>query len=140
MQRHIIPDIIKEGRSLLEMPATANVRDAARAMRDWGVGAVLVTEAGRLAGIFTERDLVHRVVASDRDPKETPLSQVMTSDPDTIGPDATALEALRLMDDGGYRHLPIVAGGRSVGIISRRDFFASEKARLEAETGLWERL
>ncbi len=140
MQRHIIPDIIEEGRSLLEMPATANVRDAARAMRDWGVGAVLVIEAGRLAGIFTERDLVHRVVASDRDPKETPLGEVMTSDPDTIGPDATALEALRLMDDGGYRHLPIVTGGRSVGIVSRRDFFASEKARLEAETGLWERL
>ena len=140
MQRHIIPDIVKEGRSLLEMPVTANVRDAARAMRERGVGAVLVTEGGRLAGIFTERDLVHRVVASDRNPEETPLSQVMTSDPDTIGPDATALEALRQMDDGGYRHLPIVAGGRTVGIVSRRDFFASEMARLEKETGLWERL
>ncbi len=139
MLRRIVRDII-EGRDLLELPAGASVCDAARSMRDWSVGAVLVTEEGRLTGIFTERDLVNRVVACDRDPKTTPLSEVMTKDPNTISPEATALEAWRLMEDGGYRHLPVVAGGRLVSIVSRRDFFGAEKARLETETGLWERL
>ena len=64
----------------------------------------------------------------------------MTKDLDTISPEATALEALRLMEDGGYRHLPFLPDGRLVGIVSGRDFLGSEKARLETETGLWERL
>ncbi len=64
----------------------------------------------------------------------------MTRDPDTISPEATALEALRLMEDGGYRHVPVVAEGRPVGIVSGRDFLGSEKDRLEMESGLWERL
>lgn len=140
MKRRIVRDIIEEGRDLLELPAGASVHDAARAMRDWSVGAVLVTEEGRLAGIFTERDLLNRVVACDRDPTSTLLSEVMTKDLDTISPEATALEALRLMEDGGYRHVPVVEDGHLVGIISRQDFFTSEKARLEMETGLWERL
>ncbi len=74
MKPRIVRDIIEEGRDLLELPAGASVRDAAHAMRDWDVGAVLVTENGRLAGIFTERDLVNRVIACDRDPESTPLS------------------------------------------------------------------
>ena len=140
MKPRIVRDIIEEGRDLLELPAGASVRDAAQAMRDWDVGAVLVTENGRLAGIFTERDLVNRVIACDRDPESTPLSEVMTRDPDTISPGATALEALRLMEDGGYRHVPVVAEGRLVGIVSGRDFLGSEKDRLDMESGLWERL
>ncbi len=64
----------------------------------------------------------------------------MTKDPGTISPGPTASEALRLMEDGGYRHLPVVAEGRVVGIVSGRDFLGSEKDRLETETGLWERL
>jgi len=140
MQRRIIPDITDEGGNLLELPATATARDAACAMRDWGVGAVLITHNGRLTGIFTERDMINRVVACDRDPKTTPLAEVMTRNPSTISPKATALEALRLMEDGGFRHLPVVAGDRLVGIVSRRDFFGSEKARLEHESELWQRL
>jgi CBS domain-containing protein len=140
MQRRIVPDITVEGRELLELPATASVYEAACAMRDWCVGAVLVTEAGRLAGIFTKRDMIDRVVASQREPKATPLAEVMTENPSTVSPGARALEALRLMEDGGYRHLPVVAGSRLVGIVSRRDFFGSEKARLETESKLWERL
>ena len=140
MQRRIVPDITVEGRELLELPATASVYEAACAMRDWCVGAVLVTEAGRLAGIFTKRDMIDRVVASQREPKATPLAEVMTENPSTVSPGARALEALRRMEDGGYRHLPVVAGSRLVGIVSRRDFFGSEKARLETESTLWERL
>ncbi len=140
MQRRIVPDIMAEGRDLLELPATASVYDAACAMRDWNVGAVLITDDGRLTGIFTERDMINRVVACEREPKTTPLAEVMTAGPSTISPKATALEALRLMEDGGYRHLPVVAGKDLVGIVSRRDFFGSEKAQLESETSLWQRL
>jgi CBS domain-containing protein len=71
MQRRIVPDIIRGPQVLLELPADANVRGAARAMRDSGVGSVLITENGRLLGIFTERDLVHRVVACAKDPDST---------------------------------------------------------------------
>lgn len=140
MQRRIVPDIMAEGRDLLDLPATASVYDAACAMRDWGVGAVLITDHGRLTGIFTERDLISRVVACDREPKTTALADVMTAEPTTIAPEATALEALRLMEDGGYRHLPVVAGGDLLGIISRRDLSGAEKARLESESNLWERI
>ena len=140
MQRRIVPDIMGECADLLGLPATASAYDAACAMRDRGVGRVLVTEGGRLSGIFTERDLMNRVVACDREPRTTPLVEVMTADPTTISPKATALEALRLMEDSGFRHLPVVAGGRLVGILSRRDLSGAEKARLDSESSLWERL
>lgn len=137
--RRLVPDIVND-QQLLELPPTATVRGAARAMRERHVGAVLVTTDGRLAGIFTERDMVNRVVAEGRDADSTTLAEVMTADPDTIGPDATAIEALRRMHDGGYRHLPIVERGRLVGIVSRRDFHGGEKARLDDESDLWTKI
>ena len=64
----------------------------------------------------------------------------MTGKPDSVTPAATALEALRMMADGGYRHLPVVEQGRVIGVVSRRDFFGAEKAQLDQETALWERM
>ena len=116
------------------------VREAARLMRSENVGSVLVMAGARLEGIFTERDLVCRVVAEELDPGETRLEEVMTRNPDSIGPDRPAIEALRRMQDGGYRHLPVVAEGQVIAVVSRRDFFGDEKARLDEETGLWERI
>lgn len=135
--RRIVPDVI-DNQDLLEMPRTATVRAAAQAMRDRRVGAVLVGENRALEGIFTERDMVNRVIAEGRDPDRTTLADVMTASPDTIAPHATAIDALRRMQDGGFRHLPVVDRGRLVGIVSRRDFFGMEKARLDDESGLWE--
>jgi CBS domain-containing protein len=137
--RRVVPDIVNN-QQLLELPSTATVRSAARAMRERHVGAVLVTADGRLDGIFTERDMVNRVVAESRDPDQTTLAEVMTADPDTIAPTTTAIEALRLMNDGGYRHLPIVERGRVVGIVSRRDFHGDEKARLDDESEIWKKI
>jgi CBS domain-containing protein len=137
--RRIVPDVVSN-QQLLQLPPTATVRGAARAMCDRHVGAVLVTMDGQLEGIFTERDMVNRVVAEGRDPDHTTLAEVMTAAPDTIAPGATAIEALRRMDDGGYRHLPIVDRGRLVGIVSRRDFHGEEKARLDQESDLWNKL
>ena len=139
MQRKIIPDVVS-GQKLVEMPGSATVFEAAKLMQANGVGSVLVTKDGSLEGIFTERDMVCRVVARGLAPEETSLDQVMTRKPDTIDANATAIEALRLMQDGGYRHLPVVQVGKLVGIVSRRDFFGVEKARLDEETSLWEEI
>jgi len=123
------------------LPPSATVREACRRMRDRRVGAVLVTDGDRrLAGIFTGRDAVHRVLAEGKSAVRTTLAEVMTPNPDTMPPGKMAIEALRLMEDGRYRHLPIVDDGKVVGIVSRFDFSGIELDRLDEETGLWERI
>jgi CBS domain-containing protein len=140
MLRKLIPEVVHD-QKLATLPASATVCEAARLMRARHIGSVLVTTTdGRLEGIFTERDMVCRVVAEHHDPDKTKLRAVMTAKPDTLGPDATALDALRRMHDGGFRHLPIVKNGRPIGIVSRRDFFGMEKARIDEETDLWQAL
>ncbi|SRR5260221_4655819 len=123
------------------LPPSATVQHACACMRDRRVGAVLVTESERqLVGIFTGRDAVSRVLAEGKDAAKTRLDQVMTPNPDVMPPGRTAIEALRLMQDGGYRHLPVVKQGKVVGVVSRGDFRGLEQARLDEETGLWERI
>jgi len=131
MARRIIPDVVRNQR-LVSLAPSNNVREAARFMQHRNVGAVLVMEGDRLVGIFTERDMVGRVVADGLDPDITPLSQVMTANPVTVPPGELAPNALRMMDERGFRHLPVVDQGRVVGIVSRRDFNGMEKAQDEA--------
>ena len=123
------------------LPPSATVRDACRCMRERRVGAVLVTEDDhRLLGIFSGRDAVHRVLAEGKSAARTKLAEVMTRDPNTMPPGKTAIEALRLMEGGRYRHVPVVDEGKVVGIVSRFDFTGIELDRLDEETGLWERI
>jgi CBS domain-containing protein len=123
------------------LPPSTTVKEACRCMRERRVGAILVTEGDRrLVGIFTGRDAVHRVLAEGKSPARTKLAEVMTPDPNTMQPGKMAIEALRLMEDGRYRHLPIVDDGKVVGIVSRFDFSGMELDRLDEETGLWERI
>ena len=134
--RKLIPDVIKD-QQLVCLPPEASVRDAAVLMAERRVAAVLVTQDRSLKGIFTERDLASRVVATGRDPVATRLAEVMTASPDTLGPDARAYEALDLMERHHYRHLPVTADGESdgavMGIVSIRDLFAVVRAQLEDE-------
>ena len=110
-------------------------------MRDRRAGAVLVTEGDHsLLGIFTGRDALHRVLAEGKSATRTKLAEVVTRDLDTMPPGKTAIEAVRLMEDGRYRHVPVVDGGRVVGIVSRFDFSGFELDRLDEETGLGERI
>lgn len=139
MRRKIIPDVMRE-RELVHLVAGATVREAARLMHQHNVGAVLVMKKERLEGIFTERDVVQRVISAGREPDETTLEEVMTRNPDTIRPGATAMDALRLMQDGGYRHLPVADKGQVLGVISRRDFLGVEMARLDEEKDIWNRI
>src|SRR5512143_1040611 len=118
----------------LVLTADETVERACQRMWERRVGAVLVTdENGRLVGIFTGRDAV-RTLAQGRNPAKTRLSSVMTPDPRRIAPERTAIDALRAMSDGGYRHLPIVSGDKILGIVSRGDFEGLELDRLEEET------
>ena len=121
------------------LPASATVQQACRLMRDHRIGAILVTaEGGWLSGLFTGRDAVGRVVAEALDPAHTPLAAVMTKNPDRLGPQANAMDALRMMQDGGYRHMPVEDQGRLIGIVSLGDFNGLERSRLDVETGFWE--
>jgi CBS domain-containing protein len=91
-------------------------------------------------GIFTGRHAVHRVLAEGKSAARTKLAEVMTRDPDTMPPGRTATEALRLMEDGRYRHVPIVDGTKVAGIVSRLDLSGIELDHLDEERGLWERI
>ena len=107
-------------------------------MRERRAGSVLVIdEQQRLSGIFTGRDAV-RTLAEGKDAAVTTLAQAMTPDPITITPDSRAIDALRTMSDGGFRHLPVVENGRIWGIVSRVDFKGAEIDQLDEEDHLWE--
>jgi CBS domain-containing protein len=133
-------EIIRDQKPLI-MPPQATVKDACQRMHERRVGAVLVADEHKhLAGIFTGRDAVCRVLADGKDPVKTPLAEVMTANPASMSPTNLAIDALRLMADGGFRHVPVVAGKKVVGIVSHGDFRGLETARLDEETGFWERL
>jgi len=125
---------VMKTRELLTMPPTATVRAAVRSMAARHVGTVIVTERdGHLDGIFTERDLLARVIAVGHDPDEMTLGQVMTDKPATITADDTVRDALLMMDGKAIRHLPVVDGDRVVGVVSMRDFFGEEVAVLDTQ-------
>ncbi len=132
MLPRIVPDILS-GKETTFIAADASVREAARIMAELRIGALLVGTREHLAGILSERDLVSRVLAPGRDPDATRVAEVMTPDPDTIAPDAFANEALDMMREGGYRHLPVIDNGRVVGIVSVRDLYAAIESRLEED-------
>jgi CBS domain-containing protein len=118
-------------------PVVARIEEtaqvAAARMTEQACGSVLVCDGDGLCGIFTERDLVTRVVGRGLDPSRTRLAEVMTHDPDCIESTETAREALRRMDEFGYRHLPVVEGGQVLGVISMRDVPAETMARMLPE-------
>jgi CBS domain-containing protein len=135
-----LSDIVLNQRPLTMEPA-ACVRDACKRMQEQRAGSVLVTdERGQLVGIFTGRDAVNRVLAAGRNPDTTALADVMTPKPATMTPEKSAIEALRLMWDGGFRHIPVVDCGKLVGVVSRGDFKGTERDRLDEERDLWEHM
>jgi len=98
-----------------------SVEAAARLMKKKNIGALMVVDDGKLVGIFTERDALFRVLAAGRDPATTRLADVMTAQPQTIGPEEPFLHALRIMHECNFRHLPVVEFGRPLGMVSVRD-------------------
>ena len=133
-------------RSLIasQSPVAAEVQmtvaDAARLMKERRVGAVLVMREGRLAGIFTERDALFRVIAESRDPGHTRLEEVMSANPRTIAPDRPFGHALHMMHEGGFRHVPVIDEGKPVGVVSARDALGPELEAFVSELDSRERL
>lgn len=131
MQRRIIPDIVKE-QKICELSEDSTVYTAAKQMVDCDVAAIVVTgEGGTLLGIVTERDMTRRVLAKRLDANEVTLSNIMTKNPDTLSPEDSAVDALDLMKNRKYRHLPVVDNGKVVGMVSIRDLYAAVKGELE---------
>jgi CBS domain-containing protein len=96
---------------------TQTVAEAVQLMRDRRVGCVLVCDGRQIAGIFTERDLLQRVLATNR-PLAVAVGDCMTPDPVTVQPRDAIATAIRRMQRGGYRHLPVVVDGKAVGMLS----------------------
>ena len=132
-----VKDIMRR-QKLLKAPPQTLVAKAAKLMAGKNVGAIAIVVEERLVGIFTERDLVFRVVARGLDVNTTPIADVMTPDPKSIAPGAPFGAALLVMHEGGFRHLPVVDDGKVVGIVSARsamdpdlEEFVSEVKRRE---------
>lgn len=115
-------------RLVVSLPPTASVHEAACVMTRANCGSVLVIEAGStMQGIVTERDLMTRVLAKALDPAKTTLVSVMTPNPRCIGPDTKVADAVLIMIERGFRHLPVVAeGGKILGVFSVRDALPRE--------------
>lgn len=115
-----VADLI-EGREVVVQPPSATVRQAVMVMAERRIGAVPVVQGRHLIGIFTERDVLTRVIAAGRDVDQTRLEEVMTRRPETVTVECPQLEALDVMIEGKFRHLPVMADGAVVGLISLRD-------------------
>ena len=115
-----ISEIMRDTR-VLSVDAEQTVIEAARLMTEFNIGAVPVLRDGALIGIFSERDLMRRVVAGGRSPAMTKVSEVMTSKPQTVSADDDIDECMHLMREAGFRHLPVMEGTKLMGLISLRD-------------------
>jgi CBS domain-containing protein len=136
-ENRALREVVK-GQKPLMLATDQTVADAARQMWKRKTGSALVVDQRqRLKGIFTGRDAV-RVLAKAKHAAATRLEKAMTADPATVSADSHAIDALRAMNDGGFRHLPVVENGKILGIVSRNDFTGFELDRLEEEEHLKE--
>jgi CBS domain-containing protein len=125
-----------KGRALHTVPASVTVFEAVQKMNQHRIGAMLVMEGSKLAGIFTERDALTRVIAASLDPKSTPLANVMTAKVLTVAPEVTVQQVMDIFAEKRCRHLPVVQHDRLVGLISIGDVsrWVANAHRAEAES------
>ena len=127
-----IAEII-EDQVLTVIDPSLSVRNAAQKMVEKNIGAVAVVDSGKLAGIFSERDLMARVVAKGLDPDGTKVDDVMSKDLVIADPSDDLDDALEKMYSIHARHLPVVQNGKLVGMVSIRDLLEVEEARQRAK-------
>jgi CBS domain-containing protein len=125
IERSLMEDPIQTSMRLVPpvtLPPTATVGEAIRTMLERDIGAILVIEAGgEVVGVFSERDLLTKIADQVMDYADLPIGDFMTPDPETVRPSDSLAFVLHKMDSGGYRHVPVVEGGKAVGIVSVRD-------------------
>ncbi len=132
MPERPVRDILSRDTLVACSPDTS-VREAARRMAEHVCGSIVVLDGDTLVGIFTERDLLSRVVATGRDPDRTAVAEVMTRSPDAIEAEAPVKEAIRRMDEFCYKHLPVIDGGRVIGVVAVEDIPIGELVGMSAE-------
>jgi CBS domain-containing protein len=120
-----ICDLIKS-QETYDAKMDQTVLETVRVMVERNIGAVPVLHNGRLVGIFSERDLMKRVVAEGRDPRSTCLAEVMTDDPLTVNMNEEVESCMDLMRQHSFRHLPVCHEGQLVGMISLRDILLQD--------------
>jgi CBS domain-containing protein len=125
-----------KGRALHAVSTSVTVFEAVQKMNQHKVGCVLVMNGDKLAGIFTERDVLTRVVTSNLDPRLTPITQAMSGNVLTIPPEATVQEVMDIFAEKRCRHLPVMQDGKLVGLISIGDVsrWVANVHRAEAES------
>ena len=125
-----------KSRALYTVPTTVTVIEAVQKMNQHKVGAVLVMNGGKLAGIFTERDVLTRVITSNLDPRLTPITQAMSANVLTVPPETTVQEVMDIFTEKRCRHLPVIQDGELVGLISIGDVsrWVANAHRAEAES------
>lgn len=110
-----------KGYDIWSITPDASVYDAVKLMADKAVGALLVLESGNLVGIISERDCTRKVILQEREPKDTPVREIMTSDVISVRPAQTVVECMALVTAKRIRHLPVLADDQLIGIVSIGD-------------------
>ena len=128
----LVRDVMEPKQALSLSPETT-VSKAAEKMARKKIGAVMVVEQERLIGIFTERDALFRVIARGLDARTTPLAEVMTAEPRTVGPGTSYGYALVMMQENGFRHTPVVENGKPIGIVTSRNAMDPELEEFVSE-------
>ena len=134
VERALLTDRVKlfQGRRPLTVAPSTTVRECLRSLCDNKVGCLLVEEHGKTVGIFTERDALLKLGERAAELAERPVSEFMTSKVESLPPTAKIAFAVPRMDSGGYRHVPVVDQGRTVGIFSVRDILSYLTRKLSA--------
>lgn len=126
MNRSIIPGVVRE-QEIIALSQTSSIHDAVQAMSTHNIAAIAVTNGdGKLVGIVSERDMTHRVLACGLNPQATPLADVMTENPEALHPDDRCLDAIELMLERNFRHLPVITDeGKVIAMVSMRDLLVA---------------
>src|SRR5665213_1494139 len=114
-------EIFEEGEAIHSVGPDTPVSECVRLMTAGKIGALIIMDGGRLLGIFTERDALNKVLAGGLDPGNTKVSEVMTRDPYCIGPTTTVGDAMQLITERRFRHLPVVENGKVLAVVSSGD-------------------
>lgn len=122
-----------KGGSVETILAGDRVIDAVEKMHEKNIGALPVVEGDGVIGIFTERDALYRVIHDKLDPASTSVGDVMTKNPDCVSPDMSVIDAMRMVNEKRFRHLPLVKEGKLVGLVSSGDLTRSVVEEQKAE-------
>lgn len=135
MESRVAEILEEKGIGVLRIGADASVLEAVRMMVEENVGSLLVTEAGRIAGIVTERDYLRRVTLEGRTEDETRVREIMSAPLVVVTPETSIDECMAVMTDRRIRHLPVTEGGEVVGLVSIGDLvrFTSRQQSFEIQ-------